>query len=68
MKLTTRRWKIKEVEKRLNTKGERMGLKTSKHCSKPTPIFFHDSFLKKYEKRMLEIDKKLKKNYTTDMP
>lgn len=68
MKLTTRRWKIKEVEKRLNTKGERMGLKTSKHCSKPTPIFFHDSFLKKYEKRMLEIDKKLKKNYTPDMP
>ena len=62
MKLTTRRWKIKEDQKRLNTKGERMGLKTSKHCSKPSPVFFHDSFLKKHEKRMLEIDEKLKTN------
>jgi hypothetical protein len=54
MKLTTRRWKKKEDEHRLNTKGERMGLKTGKHFSKPNPIFFHDWFLKKYEKKLEE--------------
>ena len=54
MRLTTRRWKKKEHEQRLNTKGERMGLKTGKHFSKPNPIFFHDWFLKKYEKKLDE--------------
>jgi len=54
MRLTTRRWKKKEDEQRLNTKGERMGLKTGKHFSKPNPIFFHDWFLKKYEKKLEE--------------
>ena len=54
LKLTTRRWKKKEEEKRLNTKGERMGLKTSKHCSKPNPVFFHDSFINKYTKSLDE--------------
>ncbi|HEX6846311.1 MAG TPA: hypothetical protein VF144_05010 [Chitinophagaceae bacterium] len=52
MKLTTKRWKRKEAEKRLNTKGERMGLKTGKHFSKPNPIFFHDWFITKYEKNL----------------
>lgn len=50
--LTTRRWKRKEDEHRLNTKGERMGLKTGKHCSKPNPIFFHDWFMKTYEEKL----------------
>jgi len=54
MRLTTRRWKKKEDEQRLNTKGERMGLKTGKHFSKPNPIFFHDWFMGKYEKRIEE--------------
>ena len=54
MKLTTRRWKKKEDEQRLNTKGERMGLKTGKHFSKPNPIFFHDWFMDKYEKKLEE--------------
>ncbi|HJS53598.1 MAG TPA: hypothetical protein VJ765_03610 [Chitinophagaceae bacterium] len=68
MRVTSRRWKIKEEQKRRDTKGERMGLKTSKHCSKPNPIFFHDWFLNKYEKRILEIDEKLKKNYISCRP
>ena len=66
MKLTTRRWKTKEEEQRLNTKGERMGLKTGKHFSKPNPIFFHDSFLETYKKRITEINEKLKTSYISD--
>ena len=54
MRLTTQRWKKKEDEHRLNTKGERMGLKTGKHFSKPNPIFFHDAFMSKYEKKLEE--------------
>jgi predicted nucleotidyltransferase len=55
--LTTKRWKRKEDEKRLNTKGELMGLKTGKHFSKPNPIFFHDWFMDKYEQRLNELIK-----------
>ena len=54
-RLTTKRWKKKEDEKRLNTKGERMGLKTGKHVSKPNPIFFHDRFMSKYETKLNEV-------------
>ena len=54
LRLTTRRWKKKEDEERLNTKGERMGLKTGKHFSKPNPIFFHDWFIDKYKKKLEE--------------
>ncbi len=57
LKLTTSRWKKKEEEQRLNTKGERMGLKTGKHYSKPNPVFFHDHFLKKYERKLEETKK-----------
>lgn len=55
LKLTTRRWKKKEAEGRLNTKGERMGLKTGKHCSKNNPAHFHDWFMEKYERRISEV-------------
>jgi len=57
-RLTTKRWKLKEEQGRLNTKGERMGLKTSKHCSKPNPIFFHNSFMIKYEQKLAEMNQK----------
>jgi len=53
-RLTTKRWRLKETQRRLNTKGELMGLKTSKHCSKPNPIHFHDVFLEKYNRRVEE--------------
>src|ERR1700730_1437647 len=35
MKLTSRRWKTKEVHNRLNAAGRKMGLHTGKHFSKP---------------------------------
>lgn len=57
MKLTTKRWKKKEEEKRLNIKGQLMGLKTGKHFSKPNPVFFHDWFMNKYENKLKEIFK-----------
>ena len=60
MRLTTRRWKKKEKEQRLNTKGERMGLKTGKHFSKPNPIFFHDWFMDNYEKKLAEMKREWK--------
>jgi hypothetical protein len=59
MNLTTKRWQKKEDEHRLNAKGERMGLQTGKHFSKPTTIFFHDQFLDSYAKRLSEIEKDL---------
>ena len=54
LKLTTRRWKKKEDEHRLNAKGERIGLKTSKHYSKPNPAFFHDRFIDMYRNSLEE--------------
>lgn len=59
MNLTTSRWKKKEDEQRLNRKGERMGLETGKHFSKPRIIFFHDWFMNKYKSKMEEIKEKL---------
>lgn len=56
-RMTTKRWKKKEQEHRLNTKGERMGLKTGKHVSKPSPVFFHNWFMEKYESKLKEIIK-----------
>lgn len=58
LKLTTRRWKKKEDEHRLNAKGERMGMKTAKHYSKPNPIFFHDRFMNMYKESLEEWEKK----------
>lgn len=54
LKLTTRRWKKKEDEHQLNAKGERMGLKTAKHYSKPNPVFFHDRFINMYKESLEE--------------
>ena len=58
LKLTSRRWKKKEDEQQLNTKGERMGLKTDKHYSKPNPVFFHDWFIRIYQQNLEDWTKK----------
>jgi hypothetical protein len=50
LKLTSARWQKKEERKKLNVKGERMGMKTDKHFSKPNPIFFHNVLLKHIKK------------------
>jgi hypothetical protein len=65
-KLTTTRWKKKEEEKKLNAKGERMGLKTDKHFAKPNPIFFHDSFIENYKKRIKEVEEMRLAGYISD--
>ena len=56
-RLTTKRWKKKEDERCLNSKGERMGLKTGKHVSKPNPVFFHDRFINMYETKLNRVIK-----------
>jgi len=65
-KITTARWQKKEEEKKLNAKGERMGLKTNKHFSKPNPVFFHNAFIETYKKRINEIEEKKMVSYTPD--
>lgn len=65
-KLTTSRWQKKEEEKKLNAKGDRMGLKTNKHFSKPNPIFFHNAFIETYKKRIKEIEEKKMLSYIPD--
>lgn len=62
-KITTARWQKKEERKKLNVKGERMGIKTDKHFSKPNPIFFHNSFIETYKKRLKEIEEKKMVSY-----
>ncbi len=52
MQLTTRRWKQKEDEQRLNMRGVRMGLATGKHFSKPNPVFFQHSILQQYQQKL----------------
>jgi hypothetical protein len=54
MKLTTSRWKEKEEQKKLNYRGERMGLRTDKHFSKPNPYFFQKKILQAFENRYNE--------------
>ena len=65
-KLTTARWQKKEERKKLNAKGERMGIKTDKHFSKPNPIFFHNAFIETYKKRIREIEEKKMVSYIPD--
>ena len=52
MKVTTRRWKEKEEKHLLNMRGERMGLSTGKHFSKPKPGFFQKSILEQYQQKL----------------
>jgi predicted nucleotidyltransferase len=59
MKLTSRRWKKKEDQFRLNIKGKRMGLRTGKHFSKPNPVFFQEKILSLHSKRLREMEEKL---------
>jgi hypothetical protein len=51
MKLTTRRWKRKEAEHRLNSSGRQMGLHTNKHFSKPNPDHLQKQILEMYEEK-----------------
>lgn len=57
MKLTTRRWNLKEEKQRLNAHGRRMGLKTGKHYSKPKAQFFQEKIITLYHTRIREIER-----------
>jgi hypothetical protein len=57
MKVTAQRWREKELKRKVNIKGDRMGLRTSKHFSKPNPAFFQQRILLLYENKLKEIDK-----------
>jgi hypothetical protein len=58
MRLTSRRWKEKEEKNKLNIKGNRMGLKTGKHYSKPKPAFFQEKILLRYNNKLNEYQKR----------
>jgi hypothetical protein len=51
MRLTTRRWMTKEEQQRVNVNGNRMGLRTGKHFSKPNPVYFQKKVLDALEGR-----------------
>jgi hypothetical protein len=55
MKVTSKRWKQKEAEQRVNIKGNRMALCTGKHFSKPNPVNFQQQVLERFRKRMEEV-------------
>jgi hypothetical protein len=48
MKLTSKRWRKKELAGKVNVKGLRMGLKTGKHFAKPNPFFFQHKIVSRY--------------------
>lgn len=56
MKLTANRWAKKEQQQKLNSKGNRMGLKAGTHYCKPSPSFFHERILTRYATRLKEIE------------
>ena len=55
MTLTSKRWKQKEVKRRQNARGDRMGLSTGKHFARPNPEFFQRKILGLYQKKLREI-------------
>lgn len=60
MKLTAKRWKQKEDEQRLNSRGVCMSLRCEKHFSKPNPVHFQKQVLERYHQKLAAIDKKMK--------
>lgn len=58
MRLTSRRWKKKEDACKVNMKGNRMGLRTGKHFSKPNPHHFQKKLLETYRQRVAVVEEK----------
>jgi hypothetical protein len=65
LEVTSRRWKKKEDEKRLNIKGNRMGLQTSKHYAKPNPVFFQKKTMARFTEKLQELGITLPTDDTT---
>jgi hypothetical protein len=55
MKITTSRWLKKTFQKKLNSHGAVMGLKTGKHYAKPDPRNFQSKLLLKYESKLTQL-------------
>lgn len=55
MRMTARRWGKKEQKRRLNIKGNRMGVICKKHCCKPNPAYFQIEILEKYQEKISEL-------------
>ncbi|HXB43427.1 MAG TPA: nucleotidyltransferase domain-containing protein [Puia sp.] len=58
MRVTKRRWKLKEDKMKLNQNGQRLGLSTAKHFCKPNPEFLQKKILKSYLNKLEELRKK----------
>lgn len=52
MKITAGRWLKKAMDKKLNAKGQVMGMDAGKHYAKPDPRNFQDQLLKQYDDRL----------------
>ncbi len=63
MKITTKRWQKKEQQQILNSKGNRMGLSTSKHFAKPNPVFFQQKIVMRYINKLNEHAEKWNKEF-----
>ncbi len=68
MKVTSKRWNLKELRQKRNYKGELMGLKTAKHFSKPNPELFQKKILQSLENKYAHLNQKwakiLEENYS----
>ena len=56
MRITSKRWLLKEEQQRLNASGIRMGLHNDKHYSKPNPVYFQKKVLDAFEKKVKQAE------------
>ena len=59
LRLTTKRWKQKEDEARLNISGRRMGLHTNKHFAKPNPLHLQRNIKNMFEEKWNQMKQKM---------
>jgi Nucleotidyltransferase domain. len=55
LRLTNKRWILKEQAHKRNAKGNRMGLRNGKHFSKPNPVFFQQKILEAWHSKVQAI-------------
>jgi hypothetical protein len=56
MRITARRWNEKELLQKTNSHGNRMGLHSGKHFSKPNPVYFQKKVLDLFHKKLTEAE------------
>jgi hypothetical protein len=55
LRVTSRRWKKKEEEKKVNMKGLPMALQTGKHYAKPNPAFLQRNIMRRFSEKLREL-------------